>query len=178
VDQSNPVSDNEEYVGLARAGIQNHASTQIQGLGSAPGLLNSTARGMATAGIEADARLGTAAWARSQEARLQNGLATQSAPDFGGQNYPRRTTTQLHQMVTTNIDPGAIGAAGAAWNTLGNTYARIAQDLGSAAGASESGWVGAAGDSARAFLAGMASWADTTAQGAQLECSNTEYNRC
>jgi hypothetical protein len=168
VDQSNSVSDNEEYVGLARAGIQNRASTQMQGLGSAPGLLNSTARGMATAGIEADAQLRTVAWARSQEARLQGGLATQSAPDFGGQNYPGYLTRDLHRMVTTNIDPGAVGAAGAAWNTLGNTYARIAQDLGSAAGASESGWVGAAGDSARAFLAGMASWADTTAQGAQL----------
>ncbi len=168
VDQSNPVSDNEEYVGMARAGIQNRASVQIHGLDPAPGLLNSAARGMDTAGIEVDAQLRTAAWSRSQEARLQNGLATQSAPDFGGQNYPQYSVTRLYQMVTMNIDPGAVGAAGADWNTLGNTYARIAQDLGSVAGASESGWVGAAGDSARAFLAGMASWADTTAQGAQL----------
>ncbi|HEY3609242.1 MAG TPA: PPE domain-containing protein, partial [Pseudonocardiaceae bacterium] len=168
MEQSNPVSDHEEYVGLARAGIQNSASTQIQGADSAPGLLNSVVRSTTTAGIEADAALRTAAWARSQESRLQQGLATQSAPDFGGHNYSGYTSAQLHQMVTTNIDPGAVGAAGAAWNTLGNTYARIAQDLGSVAGASESGWVGAAGDSARTFLAGMASWADTTAQGAQL----------
>jgi hypothetical protein len=168
VAQSNPVSDNEEYIGTARAGIEGRASTEIHGLAPAPDLLGGVARGMTATSIEADAHLQSTAWARSQEARLQNGLATQSAPDFSGHNYVRYTASQLYDMVTTNIDPGAVGAAGADWNNLGNTYARIAQDLGSAAGASESGWAGAAGDATRTFLAGMARWADTTAQGAQL----------
>jgi len=131
VDQSNPVSDNEEYIGMARAGIEGHASMEVHGLPPAPDLVGGVARGMTAATIEADAHLKTTAWARSQEARLQNGLATQSAPDFSGHVYAGYTASQLHQMVTTNIDPGAVGAAGAAWNSLGNTYARIAQDLGS-----------------------------------------------
>jgi hypothetical protein len=165
-DQPNPVSTDEEFVGMARAGYERRASMLDQEPTS--GVLGAVDHAMNISANGALARLRTTAWARSQAVRLEHGLATQSAPDFGGQNYPGYATAVLHKMVTTNINPGAIGAAGAAYNSVGNTYARIAQDLGSAASSSESGWVGAAGDSARAFLAGMAKWADTTAQGAQL----------
>jgi hypothetical protein len=168
VDQPDPVSGDEEYVGMARARNDGRASMLDHEPDPVPGLLGEVDHAMNTSFNDAEAKVRTAAWARSQAARLEHGLATQSAPDFGGQHYAGYTARELHEMVTTNIDPGGLGEAGAAYNGVGNTYARLAQDLGSAASASESGWVGTAGDSVRAFLAGMAKWADTTAQGAQL----------
>jgi len=168
VDQPDPVSSDEEYVGMARARNDGRASMLDHEPDPVPGLLGEVEHAANTSVNDVEAKVRTAAWARSQAARLEHGLATQSAPDFGGQHYAGYSARELQEMVTTNIDPGGLGEAGAAYNGVGNTYARLAQDLGSAASASESGWIGTAGDSVRAFLAGMAKWADTTAQGAQL----------
>ncbi|HEX4703161.1 MAG TPA: hypothetical protein VH352_13605 [Pseudonocardiaceae bacterium] len=123
---------------------------------------------MSGAVINAGAQAQMTAWAQAQAARLESGLRTQSAPGFGGQNYPSYSTTDLYRMVTTNNDPGAVGESGAAWNNMGNAYAVVAKSLGKAVSASESGWTGTAGDAARTFLASMAKWADDTARGAQL----------
>ena len=163
----------EPYVGDVAATNDDHAATQVQGLGSAHTVYGDVGNAVRAALIQAGAEVRTAQWGQAQAARLERGLETQSAPPFGGSNYANYTTTRLCEMVTTNLDPGAVGELGAAWHSLGDTYTAVAQSLGAAVSSSESGWTGTAGDAARTFLTGMANWADLAGQGAQLAGNRT-----
>ncbi|HJP78546.1 MAG TPA: hypothetical protein VJ914_29995 [Pseudonocardiaceae bacterium] len=121
------------------------------------------------AGIESTMRKEVAAYAQNQyQQLLAADLETQAAPSFAGHNYSSYTATQIKQMVTTNMDPTTAGEASSGWNGIGNSYVTVAQGLGQAAANSEYGWQGAAGDSARGFINGIAKWAGTAGQGAQL----------
>src|SRR5947209_15349517 len=71
-------------------------------------------------------------------------------------------------MVTTNMDPSTADEGASAWTTIGNNYVTVAQGLGQATGSSEYGWQGMAADTARDFINGVAQWAGTAGQGAQL----------
>src|SRR6266568_1108577 len=159
----------DEYIGAVWAENENHAATQIQGLEPAMGVLGAVDGAM----IQAGAQVATTEWGQAQAVQLEHGLETQSAPPFGGRNYAAYSTADLYDMVTTNMDPGAVGAAGATWHNLGEMYAAFAQSLGSAVSSSESGWTGTAADAARAFLTRMANWADIAGQGAQLAGNRT-----
>jgi hypothetical protein len=168
-DQSNSGRPgSEEYVGTVWQQNANDADLLARPLGHPADLLGKVMTTAESAAIGANAQAKTTAWANAQAGRLEHGLETQSVPHFGGQNYASRSTTELHQMVNTNMDPAMIGEAGSVWNAMGNTYSAIAQSLGTATSSSESGWTGAAGDATRQFLSGMASFADVAGQGAQL----------
>ncbi|HEY4021846.1 MAG TPA: hypothetical protein VGM75_24390 [Pseudonocardiaceae bacterium] len=121
------------------------------------------------AGIEASLkRAGDYVTQDQYQQLLAADLETQAAPGFAGHNYSAYTATQLKQMVTTNMDPTTAGSAASTWTDLGNKYVTVAQDLGQSASGSEYGWQGAAGDSARNFINGVAKWTGTAGQGAQL----------
>src|SRR5437660_10817534 len=75
-------------------------------------------------------------------------------------------------MVNTDIDPGMVDAAGAAWNSVGTALHGISGRLTTASAATEQAWSGNAAEGARGFNSGVARWSGTTAQGALLSSNN------
>ncbi|HEX3783073.1 MAG TPA: hypothetical protein VHX38_25685 [Pseudonocardiaceae bacterium] len=118
--------------------------------------------------LEVAAAQKTAAYTQHQFQQLSGDVQTQSAPSFSGHNYASYTATQLKQMVTTNMDPVTAGDASTAWTSIGNSYVQVSQSLSQAVGNSEYGWQGSTGDATRDFMTGIAKWAGTAGQGAQL----------
>ncbi len=144
------------------------ASVQIGQMGVNAPLADWFDPWIADARIEDSARQKTAAFAQSQYQQLSADIETQSAPSFSGHNYSSYSATQLKQMVTTNMDPTTAGDGASGWTSIGNNYVTVAQGLGQATGSSEYGWQGTAADAARGFINGIAKWAGTAGQGAQL----------
>jgi hypothetical protein len=66
------------------------------------------------------------------------------------------------------MDPTTAGSAASTWTDIGNKYVDVAQSLSQATSNSEYGWQGTAGDATRDFIRGIAKWAGTAGQGAQL----------
>jgi hypothetical protein len=149
------VQSRDEKIGQ----ILEHAQNALPSWANSPGV---------DAGIEASLKKSADTFAQNQYQQLSSDIETQAAPNFSGHNYNSYSATQLKQMVTTNMDPTTAGDGASAWTNIGNNYVTVAQGLTQAAGSSEYGWQGNAGDAARNFINGISQWAGTAGQGAQL----------
>jgi hypothetical protein len=132
---------------------------------------------------QADAQSGGAGWmapvldvvhrvqagsqVNAQAASLQQGQDLRAAPSTGGNYYMGYSHERLAGMVA-DVDAGAVGEIGRAYNDIGNTLVELAADMSTAITMSEHGWTGNAGNSARGYMTGLSQWIGQTGQGSQL----------
>ncbi|MGH3624884.1 MAG: hypothetical protein ACRDQ5_24355, partial [Sciscionella sp.] len=105
----------------------------------------------------------------SQQAkRLAQGLRTRPAPPMPNSVYGNVEHKSLYDMVNDNAHPSNIGTRADLWTKTGNQMVNFQDTVAKAINNSEADWSGAAGDSARTFMAKVGNWVGESGQGSAL----------
>jgi hypothetical protein len=104
---------------------------------------------------------------------LAKGVDTREGPIMQCYNYMSTPHPQLKAMVTEDVDPDGVGAAGDQWIDAGNAMIRFQDGVAAAINNSEADWQGSAGNAARTFMAQVGGWVGDAGTSAQLAGTNT-----
>ncbi|MGH3623124.1 MAG: hypothetical protein ACRDQ5_15230, partial [Sciscionella sp.] len=103
-----------------------------------------------------------------QAANLGTGLELRPHPDIPAANYQHVAHPELQRMVPDRASTDMVGQNGLDAIKIGNELTGHQQTMTQAIARSESGWQGAAGNSARDYMAKLTNWVGKTGQGIQL----------
>ncbi|GAB3433438.1 hypothetical protein [Actinophytocola sediminis] len=109
----------------------------------------------------------------AQAAELAEGVTTRPSPMVMCANYMSYGHPDLKTMVTDDVDPAVVGEMGDTWINAGNEMTLFQENVATAINNSEADWQGAAGNSARQFMADVGNWVGTAGQSAQLAGTQT-----
>ncbi|WP_157440386.1 hypothetical protein [Actinokineospora inagensis] len=104
----------------------------------------------------------------AQARQLAAGLDTRQPPGLASTNYQSFAHSKLKPMVTEDVDPDQVGQIGQQYLDAGNAMTQFQSEVATAINDSQAEWRGAAGDSARRFMADVGNWVGTAGQSAQL----------
>src|SRR2546430_7794506 len=107
------------------------------------------------------------------KALAAQGGATRNGPVSSCYNYMSLPHKNLKDMVTKDANPGDVGTSGDQWISAGNAMVQFQNDVRTAINNSEADWQGAAGNSARGFMADVGTWVGTAGTQAQLAGTQT-----
>jgi hypothetical protein len=103
------------------------------------------------------------------------GIPTRTPPLPPCTNYLVYPHDNIKTMVTEDADPGGVGVQGDSWSQTGEAMIRFQDDVRLAINNSQADWKGAAGNSARGFMADLGTWVGTA--GTQAQFAGTQTSR-